>query len=63
MKKHNSEKKSLTDDQIEYKQSLDTREPGFDRIPDPDADSPAATDMIDEAVDRGIDKLRNDFTK
>ncbi|MBU9705852.1 hypothetical protein KSP24_02790 [Paenibacillus sp. AK121] len=63
MKKHNSEKKSLTDDQIEYKQSLDKREPGFDRIPDPDADSPAATDMIDEAVDRGIDKLRNDFTK
>ncbi|AJE53303.1 hypothetical protein NS115_19950 [Paenibacillus jamilae] len=63
MKKHNSEKKSLTDDQIEYKQSLDKREPGFDRIPDPDADSPAATDMIDEAVGRGIDKLRNDFTK
>ncbi|ADO57368.1 MULTISPECIES: hypothetical protein [Paenibacillus] len=63
MKKHNSEKKNLTDDQIEYKQSLDKREPGFDRIPDPDADSPAATDMIDEAVGRGIDKLRNDFTK
>ncbi|MGG4217518.1 hypothetical protein ABEW32_04705 [Paenibacillus jamilae] len=63
MKKHNSEKKSPTDDQIEYKQSLDKREPGFDRIPDSDADSPAATDMIDEAIDRGINKLRNDFTK
>ncbi|MDQ0493008.1 hypothetical protein [Paenibacillus brasilensis] len=63
MRKNNSEKKNHTDDQNEYKQSLDKREPGFNRIPDTDADTPAATDMIDEAVGRGIDKLRNDFTK
>ncbi|MGQ3477741.1 hypothetical protein [Paenibacillus sp. TY11] len=63
MRKNNSEEKNRTDDQIEHKQSLGEREPGFDRIPDTDADTPAATDMIDEAVGRGIDKLRNDFTK
>ncbi len=63
MRKHNSDNKSRTDDRIEHKQSLDQREPGFDRLPEPDADSPAATDMIDEAVGRGIDKLRKDFTK
>ncbi|MDP1508965.1 hypothetical protein L8C07_03060 [Paenibacillus sp. CMAA1739] len=63
MRKNSSDKKIHTDDQIEYKQSLDQLEPGFDRLPEPDADSPAATDMIDEAVGRGIDKLRKDFTK
>ncbi|KAF6636462.1 hypothetical protein H6F38_04260 [Paenibacillus sp. EKM208P] len=62
MRDTNSEK-NRTDDQIEHKQSLDKREPGFNRIPDTDADTPAATDMIDEAIGRGIDKLRNDFTK
>ncbi|AIW40720.1 hypothetical protein ACYCS5_02095 [Paenibacillus sp. SEL3] len=62
MRDNNSEK-NRTDDQIEHKQSLDKREPGFNRIPDTDADTPAATDMIDEAIGRGIDKLRNDFTK
>ena len=63
MKKNNSEEKNRIDDQIEHKQSLDKREPGFNRIPDADADTPAATDMIDEAVGRGTDKLRSDFTK
>ncbi|WDZ59588.1 hypothetical protein [Paenibacillus polymyxa] len=62
MRDNNSEK-NRTDDQIEHKQSLDKREPGFNRIPDTDTDTPAATDMIDEAIGRGIDKLRNDFTK
>ncbi|WP_348623077.1 hypothetical protein ABFT51_17905 [Paenibacillus peoriae] len=62
MRDTNSEK-NRTDDQIKHKQSLDKREPGFNRIPDTDADTPAATDMIDEAIGRGIDKLRNDFTK
>ncbi|WP_348620068.1 hypothetical protein [Paenibacillus polymyxa] len=62
MRDNNSEK-NRTDDQIEHKQSLDKREPGFNRIPDTDADTPAATDMIDEAIGRGMDKLRNDFTK
>ncbi|MEK3951504.1 hypothetical protein MHB46_24305 [Paenibacillus sp. FSL H7-0703] len=62
MRDNNSEK-NRTDDQIKHKQSLDNREPGFNRIPDTDADTPAATDMIDEAIGRGIDKLRNDFTK
>ncbi|MCP3793326.1 hypothetical protein [Paenibacillus sp. CH40] len=62
MRDNNSEK-NRNDDQIEHKQSLDKREPGFNRIPDTDADTPAATDMIDEAIGRGIDKLRNDFTK
>ncbi|MGP0579125.1 hypothetical protein ACTP13_19260 [Paenibacillus peoriae] len=59
----NNSGKNRTDDQIEHNQSLDKREPGFNRIPDTDADTPAATDMIDEAIGRGIDKLRNDFTK
>ncbi|MEC0181537.1 hypothetical protein P4H61_08485 [Paenibacillus peoriae] len=63
MRENNSEEKKRTDDQIEHKQSLDKREPGFNRIPDADTDTPAATNMIDEAVGRGIDKLRNDFTK
>ncbi|WP_226001904.1 hypothetical protein [Paenibacillus sp. BJ-4] len=63
MRENNSEEKNHTDDQTEHKQSLDKREPGFNRIPDVDADTPAATDMIDEAVSRGVDKLRNDFTK
>ncbi|KOS00894.1 MULTISPECIES: hypothetical protein [Paenibacillus] len=62
MRDNNSEK-NRTDDHIEHKQSLDKREPGFNRIPDADEDTPAATDMIDEAIGRGIDKLRNDFTK
>ncbi|WP_342426544.1 hypothetical protein [Paenibacillus sp. FSL L8-0158] len=62
MRDNNSEK-NRTDDQIEHKQSLEKREPGFNRIPDADADTPAATDMIDQAIGRGIDKLRNDFTK
>ncbi|WP_342418545.1 hypothetical protein [Paenibacillus sp. FSL H8-0168] len=62
MRDNNSEK-NRTDDQIKHKQSLDNREPGFNRIPETDADTPAATDMIDEAIGRGIDKLRNDFTK
>ncbi|MDQ0046474.1 hypothetical protein J2T18_000746 [Paenibacillus polymyxa] len=62
MRDNNSEK-NRTDDQIEHKQSLEKREPGFNRIPDADADTPAATDMIDEVIGRGIDKLRNDFTK
>ncbi|WDZ54813.1 hypothetical protein [Paenibacillus polymyxa] len=62
MRDNNSEK-NRTDDPIDHKQSLDKREPGFNRIPDTDADTPAATDMIDEAIGRGIDKLRNDFTK
>lgn len=62
MRDNNSEK-NRTDDQIKHKQSLDNREPGFNRIPDTDADTPAATDMIDEAIGRRIDKLRNDFTK
>ncbi|QYK68323.1 hypothetical protein [Paenibacillus sp. S02] len=62
MRDNNSEK-NRTDDQIEHKQSLDKREPGFNRIPDTDEDTPATTDMIDEAIGRGIDKLRNDFTK
>ncbi|MFC7559824.1 hypothetical protein ACFQY3_14155 [Paenibacillus farraposensis] len=48
---------------MEHTQSLDQLEPGFNRIPNADVSTPAATDMIDEAVDRGIDKLRNDFTK
>lgn len=38
MRDNNSEK-NRTDDQIEHKQSLDKREPGFNRIPDTDADT------------------------
>lgn len=37
-------------------------EPGFDRLPDMDPQRPAATDMIDEVVGKGMDKLRDDFT-
>jgi hypothetical protein len=63
MRGNNSEEKKRTDNQTKHKQSLDKREPGFNRIPNADTDTPAATDMIDEAVGHGIDQLRNDFTK
>ncbi|MFK4340816.1 MULTISPECIES: hypothetical protein [unclassified Paenibacillus] len=62
MKENIREQKNRTVDQVEHEQSLDQREPGFNRIPDINADTPAATDMIDEAINRGLDKLRNDFT-
>ncbi|ALP38444.1 hypothetical protein ASL14_21960 [Paenibacillus sp. IHB B 3084] len=62
MKEHIREDKDGTIDQVEHEQSLDQREPGFNRIPDLDADTPAATDIIEEAVGRGLNKLRNDFT-
>ncbi|MCC3379961.1 hypothetical protein ACFQ5D_06390 [Paenibacillus farraposensis] len=63
MKKNQSEEKNRAGNSLEHTQSLDQLEPGFNRIPNADVSTPAATDMIDEAVDRGIDKLRNDFTK
>ncbi|MFB5677510.1 hypothetical protein ACE3NQ_04800 [Paenibacillus terreus] len=44
------------------KYDLEKTEPGFDRLPDMDPHRPAATDMIDEAVGKGMDKLRDDFT-
>ncbi|WP_025685319.1 hypothetical protein [Paenibacillus maysiensis] len=62
MKENIWQEKNRTVDQVEPEQSLDQREPGFNRIPDLDADTPAATDMIEEAVGRGLNKLRNDFT-
>ncbi|MBE0337375.1 hypothetical protein [Paenibacillus sp. 23TSA30-6] len=62
MKEHIREDKDGTIDQVVHEQSLDQREPGFNRIPDLDADTPAATDIIEEAVGRGLNKLRNDFT-
>jgi hypothetical protein len=62
MKENIREPKNRTVDQVKHEQSLDQREPGFNRIPDIHADTPAATDMIDEAINRGMDKLRNDFT-
>lgn len=42
--------------------SLKNREPGFDRIPDPDPETPAAIDMVEDAVGKGIDTLRDDLT-
>ncbi|MGW8957207.1 hypothetical protein [Paenibacillus sp. NPDC055715] len=62
MKENIWQEKNRTVDQVEHEQSLDQREPGFNRIPNLDADTPAATDLFDEAVGRGLNKLRNDFT-
>ncbi|MFM9280640.1 hypothetical protein [Paenibacillus jiagnxiensis] len=44
------------------KYDLEKTEPGFDCLPDMDPQRPAATDMIDEAVGKALDKLRDDFT-
>jgi hypothetical protein len=44
------------------KYDLDKTKPGFDRLPeDMDPHKPAATDMIDQTVGKGLDKLRDDF--
>lgn len=40
---------------------LEERAPGFNELPDVDPSRPAATDMIDEAVDKGMEKLAEDF--
>ncbi|WP_028588825.1 hypothetical protein [Paenibacillus massiliensis] len=41
---------------------LEERAPGFNELPDVDPSRPAATDMIDEAVNKGMEKLAEDFS-
>lgn len=41
---------------------LEERAPGFNEFPDVDPSRPAATDMIDEAVNKGMEKLTEDFS-
>lgn len=41
---------------------LEERAPGFNELPDVDPSRPAATDMIDQAVDKGMEKLVEDFS-
>ncbi|MDO7905361.1 hypothetical protein Q5741_02910 [Paenibacillus sp. JX-17] len=43
------------------KKALDNRTPGFDSLPDPRSERPAATDSFSDIVGKSVEKLQKDF--